>query len=269
MGAYHNPKELHTLMKMLIAEFPEAIRPINVGKTYENKTIHGFAVGLGLNGTNSTDWTQDALARPAILLTGAHHARELTSIEMTYYTMIRLLFDYVHGDKQAIQILKDSVIFVIPVVNVDSFDAIATHFNKTKQLVAIRKNRHKYPTQEHCAFKDIGVDLNRNYPYMFAHDSEGSSGAADACKDDYRGPEPFSEPETRAIADFVTKWSNLKVVINFHAYGNLFIYPFNYDTESNSELHQKYPLAAKFFKHLFEDGGVPEGSIQGNGQETI
>lgn len=142
MGAYHTPKELHTLMKMLLAEFPEAIRPVHVGKTYENKTIHGFAVGLDLNGTNGTNWTQNALERPAILLTGAHHARELTSIEMSYYTMLRLLFDYVHGDKQAIQILKDSVIFVIPVVNVDSFDAIATHFNKTKQLVAIRKNRH-------------------------------------------------------------------------------------------------------------------------------
>lgn len=113
------------------------------------------------------------------------------------------------------------------------------------------------------------MDLNRNYPYMFAHDSEGSSGAADACKDDYRGPEAFSEPETRAIADFVTKWSNLKVVINFHAFGNLFIYPFNYDTEANSELHDKYPLAAKFYNHLFEDGDIPKGSVQGNGQATI
>lgn len=53
------------------------------------------------------------------------------------------------------------------------------------------------------------------------------------CAEDYRGPAPFSEPETAAIRDFLSSWSNIKVAINLHAYGNLFIFPFNFDVASN------------------------------------
>jgi len=48
-----------------------------------------------------------------------------------------------------------------------------------------------------------GVDLNRNYDMFFAVDETSSSGKP--CAEDYRGPYPFSEPETRAIRDFVTE----------------------------------------------------------------
>lgn len=66
-----------------------------------------------------------------------------------------------------------------------------------------------------------GVDLNRNYNWAFAKDNEGSSG--DPCAEDYRGPHPFSEPETRAIRDFLVNHDQVKFAINFHAYGNLMI----------------------------------------------
>lgn len=268
MGAYHSPHELHTLMAMLLTEFPEVIRSVDVGKTYMNRTIHGFVLGLNLTG-NGTDWEQQALARPAILLNGAHHARELTSISMCSYTMLRLLFDYVHNDEQVMQLLQDSALFFIPVVNVDGFEAMANAYNKTQQTLLIRKNRHQYPAQKNCAATEIGVDLNRNYPYMFGLDDEGSTGEENVCGETYRGPSPLSEPETKAVADFVTKWTNLKVVINFHAFGNLFIYPFNYDTRQNAELYDKFPLAANFYNHLWTDGGVPSGSVKGNGKTTI
>jgi hypothetical protein len=42
-----------------------------------------------------------------------------------------------------------------------------------------------------------GVDLNRNYGYNWGYDDEGSSGYEGS--DNYRGPSPFSEPETKAI----------------------------------------------------------------------
>lgn len=62
---------------------------------------------------------------------------------------------------------------------------------------------------------------------MFAHDNQGSSD--DICSETYRGPFAFSEPETAAIRDFVQKWNNIEIAINFHASGNLFITPFNFD----------------------------------------
>lgn len=79
---------------------------------------------------------------------------------------------------------------------------------------------------------------------MFGLDDQGSSGEEAPCKDDYRGPEPLSEPETQAISQFVTKWSNLKVVINLHAFGNLMIVPFNFDNGANEHLSDKFPVVA-------------------------
>jgi carboxypeptidase T len=71
---------------------------------------------------------------------------------------------------------------------------------------------------------------------MFAYDSFGSTGEEDVCSEMYRGPFPFSEPETAAIRDFVGNWTNIKVAINLHAYGNLYITPFNFDNKQNTLL---------------------------------
>ena len=85
-----------------------------------------------------------------------------------------------------------------------------------------------------------GVDLNRNYGYKFAHDNQGSIGKY--CGEDFRGPEAFSEPETRAMRDFLIDHPNVIIAINFHAWGPLFITPYNWDKrKSNPEL----PIEAK------------------------
>jgi carboxypeptidase T len=74
----------------------------------------------------------------------------------------------------------------------------------------------------------MGVDLNRNYDFMFASTDKGSSG--DPCAEDFRGPSAFSEPETQAIRNLVeNRKDKLIMAFNFHAFGNLLIYPFNYD----------------------------------------
>jgi carboxypeptidase T len=72
------------------------------------------------------------------------------------------------------------------------------------------------------------------------------------CSEDYRGTHGFSEPETAAVRDFVeTKKDILAMAFNFHAYGNLLIYPFNYDpSPSNNDLYQKYPDQALFFEEI-------------------
>ncbi len=64
---------------------------------------------------------------------------------------------------------------------------------------------------------NLGVDLNRNYDYKWGLDNIGSSNGE--CNEDYRGPAPFSEPETEAIKNYVERNKKLlQLVINFHAY---------------------------------------------------
>jgi len=90
MNNYLSPSELQSLMTLILAEYPEVVRPVSIGKTYSNNDIAGYLIG-----TNFTeDWKTQALSRPAILIDGLHHARELTGLSMQMYTLLRLLFEY-------------------------------------------------------------------------------------------------------------------------------------------------------------------------------
>ena len=72
-----------------------------------------------------------------------------------------------------------------------------------------------------------GVDLNRNYGYEWGHDDEGSS--AFPGSDTYRGPSPFSEPETQAMKFLCAITMIFKLALNFHSYGNLVVYPWGFN----------------------------------------
>lgn len=77
-------------------------------------------------------------------------------------------------------------------------------------------NVRKSFNREGCANKNNGgVDLNRNYDEHFAYDTIGSS--SNPCAEEFRGTSAFSEPETRAIKDFVLERKNLLVSLNFHS----------------------------------------------------
>jgi hypothetical protein len=56
-----------------------------------------------------------------MLINGAHHAREMTSVSMCVYTVMQLLFDYVQNNEESIYLLKTTAIFVIPIVNYDGY----------------------------------------------------------------------------------------------------------------------------------------------------
>ena len=84
-----------------------------------------------------------------------------------------------------------------------------------------RKNRHL----GYCSSNE-GVDLNRNFPVGFQkHD--------DFCSNTYAGPEPFSEPESRAIRDSVAgdvPWLFLSV----HGNAQVWTSPYAYKMGSAS-----------------------------------
>lgn len=71
----------------------------------------------------------------------------------------------------------------------------------------------------------MGTDLNRNYGYRWAC-CGGSSG--DPASETYRGPAPFSAPETDAVRRFVEARPHLRTAISYHSYGDQVLYPYGY-----------------------------------------
>lgn len=104
-----------------------------------------------------------------------------------------------------------------------------------------------------CEPKDGGVDLNRNYGVDWGVGEKlqvglGEANAVDECADPcsecYRGSKAFSEPETRAIRDFlVAHKDEIKFVYNFHSFGNSWIYPYNGRGENDIEKRSPGALA--------------------------
>lgn len=97
----------------------------------------------------------------------------------------------------------------------------------------------------------------------------GSSGQEDVCSEDYRGKFAFSEPETASMKAFLEKWTNIKIALNFHAYGNLFIFPFNFDNRENSLLVNNFTNASRFYNSIIKNAKLPPGNLAGNGAQSI
>jgi hypothetical protein len=106
--------------------------------------------------------------------------------------------------------------YFVPIVNPDGFV-----YNQTRQPSGggmWRKNRRSNGT---C----YGVDLNRNYPFEWG--GIGSSG--NPCDETYRGPEPASEPEVRAMMDFIRS-REFVVQESIHSVAGMILFPWGYGT---------------------------------------
>jgi carboxypeptidase T len=118
-------------------------------------------------------------------------------------------------DLRAVRALLESRdIWIVPMVNPDGveWDIASNRYRNW------RKNRRNNGNGTY------GVDLNRNYGFRW-----GTGGSSrDPASDVYMGTEPFSEPETRVIRDFVRARSNAKTLLTFHTFSELILYPWGH-----------------------------------------
>ena len=81
----------------------------------------------------------------------------------------------------------------------------------------------------------------------------------------FQGPQPFSEPETQAYRDFLTKHQDeVKFVLNMHSNGNAFIWPYNGVKENDIE--QRSPGIMNIFQQIKKEAPFPYGEQFGNSQ---
>lgn len=145
----------------------------------------------------ATDVARADDGRPVDLATGLIHAREWTSGEMVMEFAHQLAED---ASPRFARVRARTRTFLFPVLNPDGFV----------------RSRGDEPLRRTNA---AGVDLNRNFGAFWG----GPDGSDTAGSERYRGPKPFSEPESRALRDF-SATHQVAVADIVHSYGGSVLY---------------------------------------------
>ncbi|MEZ6014774.1 MAG: M14 family zinc carboxypeptidase [Planctomycetota bacterium] len=139
---------------------------------------------------------------PAFLLVSAHHCREIVTPVIALDTIERLLGGYA-TDPNIRAVVDAQELWIVPVWNPDGYHHVFTVDNLW------RKNRRVFSG-------GTGVDLNRNYPFLW---STACGGSTNAGSQTYRGPAPASEAETQAMLALSAD-RHFQKVLDYHSTGN-------------------------------------------------
>ena len=212
MGGYHTYAEMLAVLDDMAAKFPTLITQ----RAMVSDTILTHE-GRPQWYVKISDNPQMGEAEPQVLFTALHHAREPNSMSQMLFFMWYLLEHY-DTDAEVRYLLDNEELYFIPCVNPDGYI-----YNETTNPGGgglWRKNRLMVNDSTY------GVDLNRNYGFQWGIDDQGSS--PEPTYETYRGPAPFSEPETRMVRDFCQA-HDFVFTQNYHTKGNLLIYPWAYN----------------------------------------
>lgn len=225
-GFFSLPEVLDQLdaMQFLYPNLISVRKPIGNFKTWENNSI--FWVRISDNPEVDEE-------EPEVLYTSLIHARELVSVSQNIFYMWYLLENY-HKNPLIKQILDHTELYFIPVINPDGLNYNVQGYDMPKDSFEIfwRKNMRDNDGNGEFNPEIDGVDLNRNFAESWGYDDIGSSPHPGSSN--YRGPGPFSEPETKAIQFFCNS-HEFKFALNHHAYGNLLIYPWGYNNQHTND----------------------------------
>ena len=248
---YHNCTEIATILYGLNDTYSNVVDVFSIGKSWRDQDIYCARL------TNENDGEP----KPEVLFVGYHHAQELISAELPLYYVVDAVTNY-GLDENATNLLNTREIYVIVALNVDGFELFESNDRQRKNarqidedndgsldedppedlngngLIEVLVNYTDPYDIEFMGYEGIdndtdgvngedwigGVDLNRNYPVSW------ENAVSDPSSSVYRGPAPFSEPETQAIRDLVLE-HNFTHAISFHSGLEFIIYPWGYTAD--------------------------------------
>jgi carboxypeptidase T len=235
-GAYHTYEEVRAELNAMAKKFPDQARVHELGLTVQGRKLLAIEIGNRAGG---------AAKRPQVLVMGCHHAREWISVEIPM-KLARELLENPAGSAEVRALVKTARIWIIPMLNPDGH-----HYSVTTDRLWRKNLRNN-------GDGTLGVDLNRNYDGPDWGKSPGSSG--NTSSEIYRGPQPFSEPETRIIRDLVTgrrRLGQLRGVMSYHSFSQLILYPWGYTNETAPDIDPVRKQAEAYRDRIIKAGGVP------------
>lgn len=256
---YRDLEETFTTARRLADLHPDLVELLDVGDSWEKSAGLGghdlLVLRLSNRSVAGTGTPAATERKPTLFVMASVHAREYTPAETLTRFAEEMLASY-GEDPDVTWILDEHELHLLLQANPDGRA-------RAQQGVLWRKNADN----DFCSDSDSrGVDLNRNFEHLWGC-CGGSSGSA--CSDVFRGPSPASEPETRAIQDYVRsilprQWSPTPpvdatgVFLDLHSYGQLVLWPWG----AVDELAPNAPALETMGRRMaFLNGATPMQAI--------
>ncbi len=240
-GLFHTYSETRGELERCAAARTDS-RLRSIGQSVQGRDLPAIQIGSGSK---------------KIVVTGCHHAREWISVEVPLHLTRYLSFAGDLGGtrpsdderRRVERLLQRLTFIIIPMLNPDGHEF-------TVDRRGDRLWRKNLRPGDGGA---LGVDLNRNYAEGWA---VGAPGASDNPRDiTYRGPAPFSEPETQAVRNLIEGLladNNLVGVLNFHSFSQLVLHPWGgrpFDP-SDATLAPLRAAAERYASRIASESGV-------------
>jgi murein tripeptide amidase MpaA len=222
--SYLNIDEIESAVSNLASNYKDLCQRVKLPyATAEGRICHALHIGKQSHSDSST-----------ILITGGVHAREWGSPDICIYFAADILEAYVRGTglryggkyfdaNQIRSILENINLLIFPCVNPDG----RYHSQNSEALWRRNRNASMSAGNPDC----IGVDINRNYDFLWDFPKLFSSSAyvgtsTQPCSksQNYRGPAPFSEPETKNVLWVLDNFPQIRWFIDLHSYGETILY---------------------------------------------
>jgi hypothetical protein len=215
MGGYYTFNEILAELDSMRMLYPHLITvKQSIGTSIEGRDIWMVKI------SDNPDITE---YEPEVFFNSLTHAREPQSMASLLYFMYYLLENY--GINPLVTyLIENREIYIVPVINPDSY----TYNEQTNPNGGGMWRKNKRDNNGNGIFEELydGVDLNRNFGYMWGYDDIGSSPIPSSWN--YRGTGPFSELETQVIRDFCVN-QNFQMASIIHSAWEVIFYPFGYD----------------------------------------
>ncbi|MGN6105893.1 MAG: M14 family metallopeptidase [Kofleriaceae bacterium] len=203
-GEFRDYGAIGARLRELAELAPERAQLHAIGHSIEGRPL--WALRIGGAASDATP----------VLIDGTQHAREWIAAMVTTCVADRLVRDY--DRDPAIRAFVDRTeLWVVPVANPDGYQH---SWSSDRYWRKNRRGTH-------------GVDLNRNFGVAWG----GAGSSRRESSETYRGTTAFSEPETAALRDLALR-ERFALHVDFHAYGQLVLYPWSYTTTPAGDRHR-------------------------------
>ncbi|KAG5343280.1 CBPB Carboxypeptidase, partial [Acromyrmex heyeri] len=243
---YHRYGDIIRYLEYLAFRYPTIVELITIGHSYEGQPIKMAKVSTGLN--------KEGERKPAIWIDAGMHGREWIGSAVATYILSQL----VEKNSSYTKLLNNSDWMILPVVNPDGYEYshISDRFwRKTRSNHVESQNDSRYTPSNLLQFVTHytrwfwttceGVDPNRNFAYHWGEDKEGGA-SSDPCHETYSGPFAFSEPETKAMADYIlANKQHIRMYLTLHSYSQMWLVPWGYTRSKPSDYSDLMNVARK------------------------